>query len=110
MLAPDRVVEEVVLIVNAGETFDGGTEELELSAALVGIVHDAQPSQAEVRRGHELGTRLRLRQCECEQSPQIEFIVSRETIQSADANRGLLPVPISIRKEIRRLENGVRLE
>ena len=110
MLATNRVVKEIILIANTREPLDRRPEQFKLATALIGVVNDAQSSQTEVRRRHELRPWLWLRKCERPESPQIEFVVSRETIESADPHRRFLPIPVLVREEVSRLMREVWLK
>ncbi len=89
MLASNRVIEPVVLVVDGRQSGERLRELSILSATSLGmLIYDLQLSQTVVRRRTEFRAGFRLRACQCEETPEIEFVGRRQAERAGDPNSG----------------------
>ena len=110
MFATDGIVEGIILVADAGKAANGVPEEIELFAAMPVGGKEAEPSQAEVRRCHEVRSSIGLSDGKRQQSPEVEFVVGRESVQGTDAGGRGPAIPLRVGVEVPRFVEQLRRE
>ena len=75
-------------------------EEFKLPTATLASGDRTELLEAEVGRGHKLRLRIGTIQGDCQQPPQIEFVVGGYAIESADANVRLATIAVLVAVEV----------